>query len=219
MFWKEGNHFCASCHHDNTYGIVDSLTTKQNAEVLALMVLLGSSSSEVKLLASDISSSTLSLGQLRFIIRISSLNFSRSFYCLLWHCCLLLVTSVPHDANTFNACGEMVSGWQVSLLLRLTQQPVCDDKSTSGQLVADLLLNISEPECWWNRSSTDRWPTGDWLATIQRLLKIFTTSWQSKPVVASLLCILKRLAASDRRIWCNLCKTLPRLLLPLCDSH
>ena len=45
MFWKELNHFCASCHHDNTTDRVASFTTKQKAAVMAVMVLLVPSSS------------------------------------------------------------------------------------------------------------------------------------------------------------------------------
>ena len=33
---------------------------------------------------------------------------------------------MPHDANTFNACGEMISGWQDSFLLKLMLQNVGD---------------------------------------------------------------------------------------------
>ena len=50
---------------------------------MAVMVLLGPSSSELTLLAVDNSA----LVQLKFILRIRSLNFASYFYCLLWRCC------------------------------------------------------------------------------------------------------------------------------------
>ena len=31
---------------------------------------------------------------------------------------------MPHDANTLNVCGEMMSGWQDSFMLKLALQPV-----------------------------------------------------------------------------------------------
>ena len=55
------NHFYASCHHDNTIDTIASLTTKQNAAVMVVMVvmdLLGLTSSHVTLSASDISGSS-----------------------------------------------------------------------------------------------------------------------------------------------------------------
>ena len=57
--------------------------------------------------------------------------------------------------------------------------------------------------------------------TDQRLLETFAASWRSKTVAAYLLCILKRLAATDldRRPCCDLYKTLPRPLQCLCNYH
>ena len=38
---------------------------------------------------------------------------------------------MPHDANTFNSCGEMMSGLQDSFLLKLALQPVGDQSPIS----------------------------------------------------------------------------------------
>ena len=43
----------------------------------------------------------------------------------------ILTTSIPHDANTFSACGEMMSGWQDSFLLKLVVHPVGDQSLIS----------------------------------------------------------------------------------------
>ena len=44
---------------------------------------------------------------------------------------------MPHDANTFNACGEMMSGWQVSFMLKETLQPVGNQSVTSRRWLID----------------------------------------------------------------------------------
>ena len=139
-------------------------------------------------------SSTLSLGQLRYIIRIRCLNFCSNFYHLLWWCCLFLATSLAHDANTFNACGEMMSGWQDSFVWSWP----CNLLPTNQWPVAD-----GSPISCWNRSATDWQPIStdqplqlvsdgnqsciscmwrlilicDWLATLlQPLLNLAATS-------------------------------------------
>ena len=43
---------------------------------------------------------------------------------------------MPHDAHTFNACGEMMSGWQDSLMLKVALQPV-SQSPISRRLVAE----------------------------------------------------------------------------------
>ena len=44
---------------------------------------------------------------------------------------------MPHDANTFNACGEMMSECQDSFLLKLALQPVGLQSPISHRLVAE----------------------------------------------------------------------------------
>ena len=51
-----------NCHHDYTIYIVTSPTAKQKATFIAVIVLLGPSSSKLIPLVSDLSVSTLSLG-------------------------------------------------------------------------------------------------------------------------------------------------------------
>ena len=45
---------------------------------------------------------------------------------------------MTHDAHTFNACGEMMSGWQDSLMLKLALQPVADKSQIGRQSVAEV---------------------------------------------------------------------------------
>ena len=44
---------------------------------------------------------------------------------------------MSYDAQTFNGCVEMMSGWQYSLMLKLVRQPVCDQLLISQRLVAE----------------------------------------------------------------------------------
>ena len=55
--WKELNHFCASCHHDNILDKIGSLTTNQNAAGVVVMILLRPTSSELTFTEFDISGS------------------------------------------------------------------------------------------------------------------------------------------------------------------
>ena len=43
---------------------------------------------------------------------------------------------MPHDANTFNSCDEMMSGWQDSFVLKLALQPVSDQLPIGSQSAA-----------------------------------------------------------------------------------
>ena len=48
-----------------------------------------------------------------------------------------LTTPMPYDAHTFKACGEMMSGWQKSLMLKLALQPNRDQSPIGRQSVAN----------------------------------------------------------------------------------
>ena len=50
---------------------------------------------------------------------------------------------MPHDEHTFNAFGEMMSGWQDSFMLKLALQPVGDQSPIGLQSVA----NESQTSC------------------------------------------------------------------------
>ena len=128
-------------------------------------------SSDLTLTASDISGSiplNSSQGQLRFIIRIRSLNFGSNFYHLLWCCYLFLTTSMPHDANTFNVCGEMMSGSQDCFLLKLAHFNL---SATNCQLVADQLPINHRPVAEDFRAKAFMKLIGDGSAPYQRLLE------------------------------------------------
>ena len=98
------------------------LTTKENAAVLAVMILLGPTSSELTFSAFDIS------GSIAEIIRIKNLNLVLLS---------IFTTSMPHDAHTINTYGEMISGWQDSFMLKLALQPVGVTSPFSRESVAD----------------------------------------------------------------------------------
>ena len=97
---------------------------------------------------------------------------------------------MSHDATTFSTCGEMMSGWQDSFMLKVALQPIGDQSLISRRLVAeDFRIKVFMKS------------VGDRSATCRRLIadfwKTFATSRRSKSVTASLLCMLKRLAATD----------------------
>ena len=46
---------------------------------------------------------------------------------------------MPHDEHTLNACGDMMSGWQDSLMLKLALQLVGDQSPIGRQSIADKL--------------------------------------------------------------------------------
>ena len=100
---------------------------------MVVMILMGSTSSELTFSAFDLS-------VVEIIINIRSLNFGSSFYRLMWHCCLFLFTSMPNDAHTFNACDEMMSGWQDNFMLKLALQPVGDGSPVSPRFIVDYIV-------------------------------------------------------------------------------
>ena len=57
------------------------------------------------------------------------------------------------------------------------------------------------------------------LRTNQNAAVVVVMDLRSKSVTASLLCMLKRLAATLLGPCFDLCKTLPQPLQPLCDCH
>ena len=67
---------------------------------------------------------------------------------------------MPHDANTFNVCGEVMPGWQDSFLLKLALQPV-----------GNQLLISSRPVAEDFRAKVFMKSVGDGSATDQRLLE------------------------------------------------
>ena len=83
---------------------------------------------------------------------------------------------MPHDAHTFNTCVEMMSLWQDSLMLKLALQPVGNQLTIGHQSVAE---NFTAKI--FMKSVSNR------MATVP----------QSKSVASSLLCMLKRLEATD----------------------
>ena len=97
---------------------------------------------------------------------------------------------MPHDAHTFNACGEMMSGWQDSLMLKLALQPVmiCHQSPVSHPLVAeDFTAKV------FMKSAGDR-------SAIDGL------------VSDQLVTRSKSVAATNHRPCCDLCKTFPQPL-------
>ena len=84
-----------------------------------------------------------------------------------------LTTSMPHDAHTFNACDEMISGWQYSFMLKLALQPVSDQSPIGRQSVANLsptsLQDFKTVKVFMksvgDRSAIDQRLFGDMLAT------------------------------------------------------
>ena len=125
MFGKRKKHFCANYLHDSILVKVVSLTTNQNAAGVATMILVGPTCSDHTFSAFYI---LIYLAQFvsrtaEIIIRISSMTFRSNVYRLIGYCCLF-TTSMPHDAHTSNACDEIMSGWQDSLMLKLSLQSV-----------------------------------------------------------------------------------------------
>ena len=137
--WKEKKkHFCANSHHDSILDKVVSITTNQNAAGVAMMILVGPTCSDHTFSAFHI---LIYLAQFvsrtaEIIIRISSMTFRSNVYRLLWYCCLF-TTSMPHDAHTFNACDERLSGWQDSLMLKLSLQTVGVQSPIDRQSIAE----------------------------------------------------------------------------------
>ena len=118
------------------------------------MILLGPTSSERTFSAFDICPAQFVSRIAEIIIRIRGLNFSSNFYRLIWYCCLFLTTSMPYGAHTFKACGEVMSGWQDSLMLPVSC--VAKDftakefmKSVDDRLVTDwqLFSDSSVTDC------------------------------------------------------------------------
>ena len=70
---------------------------------------------------------------------------------------------MPHDAHTFKACGEMVSGWQDSYMFKLALQPVGDQSPIGRQSVAFhgkvFMISVGD------RLAIDQGLFGDLLAT------------------------------------------------------
>ena len=44
---------------------------------------------------------------------------------------------MPNDAHTFNDCGDMMSGWQDSLVLKLALQSVGDQSPIGCKSITD----------------------------------------------------------------------------------
>ena len=101
------------------------IITKQNSAVMVEMVLLGSTTPKLTLSASEIDHTN------------HESDFGSNFYHLLWCCCLSLATHMPHDLNTFDTCGEMISGRQDRILLKLALQPLGDKLATTRRAVSD----------------------------------------------------------------------------------
>ena len=77
---------------------------------------------------------------------------------------------MSHDAQTFNGCVEMMSGWQYSLMLKLVRQPVCDQLLISQRLVAEDFKAKIFMKSVGVRSAIDRRQVGD-LSTNNRRLQ------------------------------------------------
>ena len=100
----------------------------------------------------------------------------------------------------------------------INRRTVADQTRNSRRLIADRSQQgclISEPKCWWNQSATDRWLVGDCSATS----KTIATSLRSESVAASLLCMFKRLAATNfvRRPISDLVATIIKLHCDFCN--
>ena len=68
---------------------------------------------------------------------------------------------MPHDATTFSACGELMSGWQDSFLLKLALQPIGDQSPISRRLVAEDSRVKVFMKLVGDRSATCRRPIAD----------------------------------------------------------
>ena len=78
---------------------------------------------------------------------------------------------MSHDAQTFNGCVEMMSGWQYSLMLKLVRQPVCDQLLISQRLNAEDFKAKIFMKSVGVRSEIDRRQVGDLSTNNRRLLE------------------------------------------------
>ena len=76
---------------------------------------------------------------------------------------------MPHDANTFNACDEMMSGWQDSFVLKLALQPVRYQLPIGRQSATISRRLVAED---FTAKVSMKW-VGDRSATVQQLIAYF----------------------------------------------
>ena len=73
---------------------------------------------------------------------------------------------MSHDAHTFNVCGEMMSGMQDSLKLKLALQPVGNSRRSVASKSPISRRLVAEDLCIHEiRRPADRRPIGDSSAT------------------------------------------------------
>ena len=93
---------------------------------------------------------------------------------------------MPHDANTFSACGEMMSRWQKVFWMKLALQPVADQSPISRRLVAeDFIVKVFHEigrRLIGDRSATVRRLVGDCTATSRKPLQLVGDRNQSRLV-------------------------------------
>ena len=127
--------------------------------------------------------------------------------------------------HTFNACGEMITGWQDSLMLKLALKPVSDQSPIIRRLFAeDFTANVFMKSVG-DRSAVYRRLFGDCSLTSRKPLQLVSDRNQSWLVFCACSKDWPRLIFyGDRsttllRPCYGLCKALPRPLQPLCDCH
>ena len=78
---------------------------------------------------------------------------------------------MPHDAQPFNVCAEMMSGWQDSFMLMLVLQPVGDHTISHRLGIEDFTVKVFMKSVD-DRSEIDRRLLGDLSTTDHRLLHV-----------------------------------------------
>ena len=72
---------------------------------------------------------------------------------------------MPHDSHTFNACGEMMSGWQDSFMLKLALPPVGRSVASRSLISHRLVAEIYKAKVFMksvdDKSATFRCLVGD----------------------------------------------------------
>ena len=171
------------------------------------------------------------------MLRIRSLNFSSNCYRLIWYWYLFWqpLCLMMHLFSTL-VVGDIMSGWQDILMLKLALQLVGDQSPIGRKSIVD-----KSQTSWWgfhsqyiyeigrrqigDRSATVRRVVGDWSPTSRKPLQLVSDRNQSRLVFCAYSKDWPRLilygyrSPTLLRPCCYLCKTFLRPLQPLYDCQ